>query len=127
MRVLIFALGAVLALQPQPSAPVEWTLDSLTRVGGHGATLAGNPRLVDTPVGRAVEFDGVDDGLFVEANPRRSDDDVVRRWRARALRSRVVSAAEGRANVHWGATEQGVVVRGPHSVRARHAGRRSGC
>jgi len=46
-----------------------WTFDRIDRIGGHTATVAGNPRLVDTPVGKAVEFDGVDDGLFLDAHP----------------------------------------------------------
>jgi acetyl esterase/lipase len=69
-RVLVFvALALTVSAQaPSPTAS-EWTLDNLTRVGGHVATAIGEPRVVDTPVGRAIEFDGVDDGLIVEANP----------------------------------------------------------
>ena len=32
-------------------------------------TVLGNPRVVDTPVGKAVEFDGVDDALLVDVHP----------------------------------------------------------
>jgi hypothetical protein len=46
-----------------------WTFDRLDRVGGHRTTVLGDPRVVDTPVGRAVEFDGVDDALFVDVHP----------------------------------------------------------
>src|SRR6058998_736422 len=38
-----------------------WTFDRLDRVGGHPTTVVGEPRVVDTPVGKAIEFDGVDD------------------------------------------------------------------
>lgn len=47
----------------------EWRLDGLTRVGEHHATMIGEPRLVDTDIGPALSFDGVDDGLLVDVNP----------------------------------------------------------
>lgn len=31
--------------------------------------MLGNPRVVDTPVGKAIEFDGVDDALLVDVHP----------------------------------------------------------
>ena len=31
--------------------------------------MLGSPRVVDTPVGKAVEFDGVDDALLVDVHP----------------------------------------------------------
>lgn len=46
-----------------------WTFDRLERVGGHETTVLGDPRIVDTPLGKAVEFDGVDDALFIDNHP----------------------------------------------------------
>jgi hypothetical protein len=46
-----------------------WTFDRLDRIGGHPTSVLGNPRVVDTPVGKAVEFDGVDDALMVDVHP----------------------------------------------------------
>jgi hypothetical protein len=46
-----------------------WTFDRLDRIGGHQTTTLGNPRVVDTPVGKAVEFNGLDDALFVDVHP----------------------------------------------------------
>lgn len=46
-----------------------WTFDRIDRIGRHPATSEGNPRLVDTAVGKAMEFDGVDDALFIDAHP----------------------------------------------------------
>jgi hypothetical protein len=46
-----------------------WTFDRLDRIGGHPTTVLGTPRVIDTPIGKAVEFDGVDDALFVEVHP----------------------------------------------------------
>lgn len=46
-----------------------WTFDRLDRIGGHPTTILGSPRVIDAPVGKAIEFDGVDDALFVEVHP----------------------------------------------------------
>lgn len=52
----------------QPDAEV-WTFDRLTDIGGHPTTVLGDPKVIDTPVGKAVEFDGIDDGLIVDHHP----------------------------------------------------------
>lgn len=46
-----------------------WTFDRVDRIGGHPTAILGNPRVIDTPVGKAVEFDGVDDALMVDVHP----------------------------------------------------------
>jgi putative heme-binding domain-containing protein len=46
-----------------------WTFDRLEDIGGHKTTLLGQPTLIDSPGGRAVLFDGVDDALFVDNHP----------------------------------------------------------
>jgi hypothetical protein len=46
-----------------------WTFDRLDRIGGYPATVVGEPRVIDTPVGKAIEFDGVDDAIFVDVHP----------------------------------------------------------
>lgn len=50
-------------------AAILWHLDTLERIGGHAVEVLGAPRVVETPLGRAVEFDGRGDGLVVGANP----------------------------------------------------------
>lgn len=52
----------------QPAAEV-WTFDRLDRIGGHPAIVFGHPRVIDTPQGKAVEFNGIDDALFVGVHP----------------------------------------------------------
>ncbi len=49
--------------------PVIWQLDNLERIGGHAVTAVGSPRVVETDLGPAVEFNGSSDGLFLDANP----------------------------------------------------------
>ena len=57
-----------------PSAQVEpdsvtWTFDNLDRIGSHAVTVEGDPQTIDTPLGKAVQFDGVDDALFLDVHP----------------------------------------------------------
>jgi alcohol dehydrogenase (cytochrome c) len=54
------------AASPQSES---WSFDRLDRLGDHSTTIVGSPRVIDTPVGKAIEFDGVDDALFVDAHP----------------------------------------------------------
>jgi putative heme-binding domain-containing protein len=58
----------------KPSAAVNpameiWTFDRLDNIGGHRTTVRGEPRIVDSPLGQAVEFDGTDDALFIDNHP----------------------------------------------------------
>src|SRR5688500_7929055 len=62
-------LGAGSGQAPANAERELWTFDRIDRIGGHPTTVVGNPRVVETPIGRAVEFDGVDDALFVDAHP----------------------------------------------------------
>ena len=55
------------AVMDQPSDGVMWTFDRLENIGGHKTTILGQPKVIDSPVGKAVEFDGVDDAIFLEA------------------------------------------------------------
>jgi hypothetical protein len=71
MRCVSGIAVAILIRASLAAAPdVElWTFDRLDRIGGHQTTVLGDPRVVDTPVGKAIEFDGVDDALFVDVHP----------------------------------------------------------
>jgi hypothetical protein len=66
------ARGASPALRPQ-ALPAQmtttWTFDRLDNIGGHRTTVLGEPRVIDAPVGKAVEFDGKDDALLIENHP----------------------------------------------------------
>jgi hypothetical protein len=67
LSVSLFGAAALCAQQSTPS--VVWRFDHLDSVGGHPATVIGHPQLIDSPYGKAVAFNGVDDGLFVAAHP----------------------------------------------------------
>ena len=57
------------AVMEGPSEGVMWTFDRLENIGGHKTTVLGQPKVIDSPVGKAVEFDGVDDALFIDTHP----------------------------------------------------------
>jgi hypothetical protein len=48
---------------------VVWNIDTITAVGGHPTEVLGAPKVISVPGGKAVEFDGVKDGLIVDAFP----------------------------------------------------------
>ena len=72
--VLALAVSAALALvveARQPSTPTvtTWRLDNLTQSSGDALELIGRPSIVSTPIGPAVQFNGVSDGLLIQRNP----------------------------------------------------------
>ena len=46
-----------------------WDIDNLEHIGGHEVTVLGDPVVVSTELGYAVEFDGDGDRLLVHSNP----------------------------------------------------------
>jgi cytochrome c551/c552 len=55
---------------PRQQHPFElWTFDRLEDIAGYPTKVEGHPRVIDSPVGKAVEFNGVDDALFIEDHP----------------------------------------------------------
>ena len=79
MRALVVA-AAVLAFwavaasllvgQPQGVQTAEvWMFDQTSAIGGHATKVLGHPQVIATPFGRAVQFDGVEDALFVAVHP----------------------------------------------------------
>jgi len=46
-----------------------WEIDNLEKIGGHPVDVIGDPEVVNTEIGRAVEFDGNGDMLLVDFNP----------------------------------------------------------
>jgi len=59
------AAGGVL---PAPHAET-WYFNQTAEIGGHPTELIGHPHVIDSPYGKAVEFNGVDDGIFIPEHP----------------------------------------------------------
>ena len=53
----------------RPAKQVIWRFDNTASVGGHAAKVLGHPQVIDTSMGKAVAFDGVDDALFFDVHP----------------------------------------------------------
>ncbi|MCR8667877.1 LamG domain-containing protein [Aestuariibaculum sp. M13] len=47
---------------------IVWVMSDLLQ-SKEGVLVNGNPKLIESPYGKAVEFDGVDDALFLEEMP----------------------------------------------------------
>lgn len=47
----------------------RWVFDRLSNIGGEQTTAEGDPTLIDSPYGKAVQFDGVDDRLVIDKHP----------------------------------------------------------
>ena len=73
MKSLALAIlgGATLLVPPGGAVPlqIDWVVDNRTTIGGHAVLVVGSPRVVQTAIGPAIEFNGSTDGLFVDANP----------------------------------------------------------
>jgi hypothetical protein len=66
----IMCLAISAGLSAQDNVYYEtWDINSLDSIGGHSVTYLGDPEVVSTDVGDAVEFDGDGDRLLVDANP----------------------------------------------------------
>src|SRR5580692_11544416 len=57
----------------QNAAGEVWRFDRIDSLGGHPTTVLGHPQIIDTPYGKAVQFNGVDDALFVGVHPLAHD------------------------------------------------------
>lgn len=64
----VLVAGTSLLLAAQGDVEV-WRFDRLDRLGTHATTVLGTPRVVDSPLGPVVEFDGRGAALFVDVHP----------------------------------------------------------
>jgi hypothetical protein len=66
------ALLSIMAFSASGASAQEqqvWKFDNLSHIGGLTPKVEGNPKLVDSPVGKAVQFNGKDTGLFFPRRP----------------------------------------------------------
>jgi hypothetical protein len=70
--IAVAALLGVLAVAASDSWAQEqtlWKFNNLSRIGGLTPKVEGAPQLVDSPVGKAVQFNGSDTALFFPGRP----------------------------------------------------------
>jgi concanavalin A-like lectin/glucanase superfamily protein len=48
---------------------MTWELSTADKLGGYATQVLGSPRLIEIPQGKAMEFDGQQDGIIVDTNP----------------------------------------------------------
>lgn len=74
--IVISGLALLLLVMVQTHRPagaerdaITWRFDRLDRIGGHPTRVLGAPTVVESPIGKVVEFDGQDDALLVDVHP----------------------------------------------------------
>jgi hypothetical protein len=73
---LLTAISSASAQAPTATGAVAtarqsetWRFDQTAEIGGHPTQVLGHPRVIESPYGKAVEFNGVDDALFIPVHP----------------------------------------------------------
>jgi len=74
------------ASSTNPADSIIWQVDNLVSIGGAGhapypITKVGAPTVIDTPAGKAVQFGGTNDALFVTNQPL----DGLKQWTAEVI------------------------------------------
>jgi len=69
--IAVLALVAAMAVaMPVSAAPLSvWKFDNLKSIGGIAPRVEGHPTIIDSPVGKAVHFNGKNDALFFPDRP----------------------------------------------------------
>jgi hypothetical protein len=75
-RILLFtaiALSSMNGVTPYAAQStvrqLVWDFDNLETIGGLPVTVGGHPKVIESPIGKAIEFDGVQDSLLIEKHP----------------------------------------------------------
>ena len=66
---LVVAAVPVLYAADAKVKQITWNFDNLNKIGGLPVKVEGHPKVIESPVGKAVEFDGVGDSLLIEEHP----------------------------------------------------------
>jgi hypothetical protein len=63
------AAASALWLSAASQTGETWRIESIDHIGAHTTTILGHPRVIEAPGGNAVEFNGIDDALFLDIHP----------------------------------------------------------
>ncbi len=66
---LLTAIAVATAQAPADPKEQTWRFDQTAAIGGHPTQTLGHPHVIDSPYGKAVEFNGIEDGLFIPVHP----------------------------------------------------------
>jgi hypothetical protein len=70
LLLVLSLVGAGVVLAEDSSSGVQiWRFDQTVALGGHPVKVLGHPQVIETPYGRAVQFNGSDSALFVDVHP----------------------------------------------------------
>jgi Concanavalin A-like lectin/glucanases superfamily len=69
MKTTLLALLLSPALSLAQTPAEIWMFNQTSALGGHAAEVLGHPQIIDTSIGKAVQFNGIDDALFVGVHP----------------------------------------------------------
>src|ERR1700759_3036506 len=73
MRKMIWSVVVLCAVcvvgLAQTKKQVTWRFDDTTALGGHATKILGHPQVIETPMGKAIAFNGVNDALFSNVHP----------------------------------------------------------
>jgi hypothetical protein len=67
--ITLLPLMMAMAQAPNPTDSTIWRFDNIDSIGGHPTHVLGHPHLTDSAYGKAIEFNGVDDALYVDVHP----------------------------------------------------------
>ena len=69
-RNFVVAYVVLLVVCAKPAVAQEvWRFDQTGSLGGHPTNVLGHPQVIDSAIGKAVAFNGVDDVLLVDVHP----------------------------------------------------------
>lgn len=65
----VWAAGAAGPAGKTAPHTIIWRFNRTDVIGGHKTEMLGHPRVIETPYGKAIHFNGVDDALIIPEHP----------------------------------------------------------
>lgn len=66
----VFVLGLLVASQSGGGDDTEiWMFNQISAIDDYPTHVLGHPQIIDTPFGKAVQFNGINDALFIDDHP----------------------------------------------------------
>jgi hypothetical protein len=69
ITVLVFAGTLLMGQSGEVKKAEIWMFNQTSAVGGYTTQVLGHPKMIETSFGKAVQFDGIDDALFIPVHP----------------------------------------------------------